>query len=330
MPFRRYGKKYSSFRRRSRYSRSAAASKIGRAWRIRKRRKTSLLARTALANRRAVKKLSKDVETKFLQNSIASVTNDWESGLACGGVTVDETGRWVDYQSPPVAGIYPNGSFACDMCVLQQGPEAQKRIGSWIQMKSLTLKYCITSDAKTPKTQFGVLLVLDRHPSQGGVDLTDLLSRPGNPALVGQINAIGMSFLDQDQFGKEGRFKILKHMKHTIGGFSKNMNGNSVPAIITVPTGTPPTVIGNVQRPAYTPAYPVPTVSGCPLTVNKTVTVKAPYKINYGDAAGTTPQNQTVLLMAYQYRDGPGAVSGQNGGARCNLQWRARFRFKDA
>ena len=117
---RRYGRKYSSFRRRSRYSRSAAASKISRAWRIRKRRKTSLLTRTALANRRAVKKLKSDIETKFAQNSIASVQNDWASGLACGGVTVDETGRWVDYQSPPVAGIHPNGSFACDMLVFSK------------------------------------------------------------------------------------------------------------------------------------------------------------------------------------------------------------------
>lgn len=327
---RRYGPKYSRRPRSFRYSRSAAASKISRAWRIRKRRKTSLLARTALSNRRRLKKLSKDVETKFAQNSIASVTNDWASGLACGGVTVDETGRWVDYQSPPVAGVYPNGSFACDMCVLQQGADNSKRIGAWIHMKSLTLKYCITSDRKTPKTMFGLLLVLDRHPAQGGVDLTDILMRPGNPALTGQINAIGMSFLNQDQFGKEGRFKILKHVKHAIGGYSTNVNSTTVPNIMTVPTGTSPDVIPNVTRAAYTPAYPVAAFKGCPLTVTRSVTLKAPYKINYGNSGGVTPQNQTIFLMAYQYRDGPLAVSGQAGGARCNLQWRARFRFKDS
>lgn len=326
---RRYGK----FRRRSRrsYGRAAhsAARSIGRAWRVRKRRKTSLLTRTALSNRRRIKKLSKDVETKFAQNSIASVNNDWESGLCCGGVTVDETGRWVDYQSPPVAGVYNNGSFACDMCVLQQGVEGYKRVGSWIQMKSLTLKYCITSDTKTPKTQFGLLLVLDRQPDTGGADLTDILARPGGPALNGQINAIGMSFLDQDQFGKEGRFKILKHVKHTIGGFSKSVNSTVVPAITTTLTGGG-AGYASVNRPAYVPGMPVATVSGCPLTINRTISLKAPYKINYGDTSGVTPQNQTVLLMAYQYRDGPGAQSGQAGGSRCNLQWRARFRFKDA
>lgn len=327
---RRYGKFRRSGRRSYGRSHHSAARSIARAWRVRKRRRSSLLTRTALSNRRRIKKLSRDVETKFAQNSIANSNNDWASGLCCGGMTPDETGQWVDYQQPPVGGVYPNGPFACDLCVLQQGVESYKRVGAWIQMKSLTLKYIITSDAKTPLTLFGLLLVHDSAPAQGGQALGEVLKRTGGAPLTSQANAMCMSFLNEDNFGKEGRYKILKHIKHRIGGYAKNVAGTTVPNIQTASAGTTPDVYGNVTRASYLPYMPASSQKGHPISVSRSVTIKTPYKINYGNESGVTPQNQTVFLMAYQCQLGPFSSPGQAAGSKCNIQWRGRFRYKDA
>lgn len=71
------------------YRKRRAASSIQRAWRARKRRKRgSLVARTALANRRAIKSIRKDVELKFANDAVASSRTNY-----CGQVM---TGRVVD------------------------------------------------------------------------------------------------------------------------------------------------------------------------------------------------------------------------------------------
>ena len=331
MPYRRHGKYKRSGRRSYGRAHHSAARSIARAWRVRKRRKSSLLTRTALSNRRRIKKLSRDVETKFVQNTIANVNNAWASGLCCGGVTPDETGQWVDYQQPPVGGLYPNGAFACDLLQLTQGVASDQRVGAWVQMKSLTLKYSITSDSKTPLTTFGVLLVHDSNPSQGGQSLGEVLERTGGVPLISQANAIGMAFLKESNFGKEGRFKILKHIKHKIGGYGKNVAGVTVPAIATAQAGGGTgTTYGNVTRPAYLPYNTASAMKGAPLAVHGSVTLRTPYKVNYGDAPSTFPKNQSIFLMAYQYMDGPFSQPGQTGGSKCYMQWRGRYRFKDA
>ena len=331
---RRYGKKYSSYRRSRRYGRrhAAAASSIARAWRIRKRRKTPLVSRTVLSNRRQIRKIKSSIETKVLDDTVASLANTFQSGLSCGGVNVDENGQYVDYTAAPgPTGLFPNGPFVCDlMSPLSQGSGNDERVGAWIAMKSLTLKYCITADTRTAKGFFGLLLVLDRQPTVGNASLRGVLQKTGAGPLTTQPNAIAMSFYDvPNTTDKDGRYKVLWHKKHAWSCLGLQRSQGPVPPIQTAAAGTTPDVYGNVTRATYTPSAYVSSSQGAPYMIYGSKTLKIPYKLNYGNDNSTQCENQTILLMAYQC--GSVADNACNpGGPRATLQFRGRFRFKDA
>lgn len=328
----RYGRKFSG--RSRRYGRRAAraASSISRAWRIRKRRKTPLVSRTVLSNRRQIRKIKSSIETKVLDDTLAATGNDFQSGLVCGGVTVDENGQYVEYTQPPgPGGLYPNGPFVCDLLSpLGQGAHNNQRIGAWIAMKSLTLKYCITADSRTAKGVFGLLLVLDRQPTVGNASLRGVLTKTGPAPLSTQPNAIAMAFYDVPNItAKDGRYKVLWHKKHCYSTLGLARSAGVVPPIATAAAGASPDVYGNTTRAGYTPQGYLGTSSGCPYMIYGTKTLKIPYKLNYGNDVSTQVENQTILLMAYQcgsIDDGPCNPNGP----RASLQYRARFRFKDA
>ena len=70
------------------------------------------------------------------------------------------------------------------------------------------------------------------------------------------------------------------------------------------------------------------TASGYPLQVFGSKTLTIPYKVNYGDNTSTQPENQTILLMAYQVGAGGYPVASR-GGSQAVLSYRARYRYKD-
>lgn len=325
---RRYGRKFSRFSRR-RYGRrhAAAASKIGRAWRIRRRRRTGLLTRTALSNRRQIRVIKKSIETKVLEGTVASLANQWQSGLCCNdGMVVSASGNWLDVQSPAP---YPTGTFACDLLAgLTQGPGAADRIGQWIQMKSLTLKYCLSADDRTKDSFYGIMLVLDRQPAVGGVTLSQVLKRQTAQPFSG--NDYMLAFQNLDNTGKDGRYKILYHKKHRLACQENMIGGVAVPPIQTVGIVAATNTWGDVSRATYTPQFPVTTASGGKNQIYGSITLKTPYKLNYGVRdVSTQTFNQTILLMAYQCNRFDGQTPS-NGGPQTTLQWNGRFRFKDA
>lgn len=323
---RRYGLKYSRSHRRYGRRHHASASKISRAWRVRKRRKTSLLARTALANRRAVKRLKTDVETKVLEANIAGAANQWQAGQICLGVTPDETGQWVDYGVTPAT----DGTLACDLLSpLSQGTGSNQRVGAWVQMKSLTIKYSITNDTRSPDVLFGILLVHDQQPSIGNASLSDVLARTGSGPVQNNVMSMSMAFQNLQKTGKDGRFKILWHKKHRLSAKANAYTDAQVPPIVTAAAGTAPSVYGNTTRAAYTHQNRTSIATGAAMTIYGSKTLKVPYKINYGTNSSSQPENQSILLMAYQLQN-TNQPAASAGGCRCVLQWRSRFRFKDA
>lgn len=324
---RRYGKFRRSGRRSYGRAHHAAARSISRAWRIRKRRKSSLLARTALANRRRIQRLSKDIETKVFDGTVASLSTQYQTGLANNdGVVVGADGRWLDIQSPSP---YPNGVFAVNLLGgLDTGAGANNRIGQWIHMRSLTLKYCLSADGRTADSWYGIMLVLDRQPTVAPTGLAQVLKRQTSQPFQG--NDYMLAFQNLDTTGKEGRFKILYHKKHRMAARDTTENGATVPPITTTAAGTTPDVYGDTNRMQYLALNSVGAMTGGRNTIYGSITLKTPYKIQYGvRLASTVPQNQTIRLYAYQVgRFDENAPSA--GGAQTELQWNGRFRFKDA
>lgn len=185
--------------------RQSAARTLQSAWRARKRRQRgSLLARTALANRKAIKRIKSDVELKFVNNCIATSrtnyigqilqntpvdnygmsqsTGDWVN--AGGGATALAAAKYcplimnpicvgqggTNVVTPPVPGtaIYPAGE--------------NTRVGNDIVMSHITFKITLVgSVAQTnggnyanivQKQKVTAVLLLDREPAKQAASLT--------------------------------------------------------------------------------------------------------------------------------------------------------------
>lgn len=309
---RRYGLKFS--RRSRRYGRRhhAAASSISRAWRVRKRRRTGLISRTALSNRRQIRRLNRAVETKVLQANQATQALQF-AGQFNDSIQVDNTGQ-------DVAAAIP---FAGDLLYCSQGTGQDQRIGAWIQLKSLTMHYCISCVGPTPDATFELFVVLDRDPLQGAsltgsAGVLQLESAQPPPS-----NKLSLAFQNLGETGgKHNRFKILARKRHRLTNFVNV--GTSVPPISTAAAGGQGTTYGNVTRATYTPPAVSQMAKQYPQYVHGSINLKLAHKINYGPDSSVQPSNQTLRIMAYQ------ANPAQLGNPRCVLQYYTRVRFKDA
>ncbi len=302
MPFRRRTRR----RRYSIKSRAHAASTISKAWKRRRRSKTGLVSRTAQANRRAVKRIQKSVETKLIQDTQATPANQF-SGQYSDNVNVDNRGVDAGSALP---------FFADLLSGLAQGTGTQERVGAWIQLTSVTVKYWLAGINGCP-AHYTLFLVHDKTPSQQG-NIADLLDFPGAAPII--QNAYDMAFQNMSNVGKDGRFKILWKKVHKLSDSSSwnNVDG-PVPAITQAPSGT-------VMRPAYGPVRTWQQQDKMyPSYLTGSVTLKLPYKINYGMAnASVQPFNQTLRLMALCTAP-PGLPQPD-----VRMGFYTRVRFKDA
>jgi len=310
MPYRRHGK-FSSRRRSGR--RSGAATSISRAWRSRKRRRTSLVSRTAQSNRRQIRRLNKAVETKVLQAEQATPAQQF-AGQWSDRVQVDETGQEVGAAIP----------FAGDLLYCAQGVGQDQRIGAWIQLKSMTMHYCITTPSNLPTDDcwYELFVVLDREPLLGasltgaaGVLSLETGAPPPN-------NKLSLAFQNLGTTGTANRFKILSRKKHRLS--SAHASAQTVPAITTVGIQGPPVTYGNVTRPAYDRYAFSQHPRSYPQYINGSINLKLSHKINYGPDVSVQPSNQTIRVFAFQCN--PAGITLP----QCRLQYYTRVRFKDA
>lgn len=299
MPYRR------NFRRNPR--RSRAASKIGRAWRNRKRRKTGLVARTALSNRRQIRQMNKSVETKVLQDTQAIPAQQF-SGQYADSISVDNTGQEVGAAIP----------FAGDLLHCNQGSGNDERVGQWIQLKSLTMHYCIYAPPATPTQDawYELFVVLDRSPTLGA----SLTGAEGvlwlSSAAPAPNNKLALAFQNLAETGKKGRFKILARKRHRLSNYVNV--AIAVPPILTAVNGT------SSNRDTYMNQTAGQTPKSYPEYVQGSINLKLSHKINYGPDVSVQPTNQTIRVMAFQCN--PAGLAQP----RCVLQYYTRIRYKDA
>lgn len=310
----RYGKyaRRKSYRSR-RFTRAGAASSIARAWRAKKRRRTGLTQRTVLANRRQIRQIKKATETKVMQ-AVQAVSGQQFNGQFADNIVVDDMGQETVANLP----------FAGDLIACRQGTRDDERVGNWIQLKSMTMHYCISCpvNAAIPDCHFELFVVLDREPSLGA-------SLTGNATGLLQLesaqpqpnNWLSLAFQSlKTTGGKEGRYKILARKKHRLSNTS--LEAVTVPQIAT--SAAPGGGFTNVTRAAYSFGVATSRGKAYPSYVNGSINLKLAHKINFGSDVSSQAENQTLRIFAFQCAP-PSYTQPQ-----CRLQYYTRLRYKDA
>lgn len=299
---RRYG------RRRGR--KSGGTRNLAKTLRNRGKSKVGLNTRVTLANRQQIRKIQKSIDTIMVDTEQALVANNFD-GQYNDNINLDKDGVEV--------------SAAIPFCPSLLYIPRDKRDGSWIQMKSMTMKYCVTAGARSGQYQrIYMMLVLDTH---GGADTGgDLASVLALTTAVGPPdNRYALAFQNLSNTGKEGRFKILWRQTHTV---------SAAYTPVMVPQTTAP--IPASPAPVAQASYTMNLASGkaYPNRAYGSVTIKRPYKFNYGQDppppavpnVNGNPENQTIRLYAWTE-----APEGYQGAAQdLQLQYYTRFRYKDA
>lgn len=215
------------------YKRYRSARTIQRGWRARKRRRTGgLVARTALSNRRQIKKINRSIETKMIELVNGTLGNQY-SGQYVVRVPVDDTG--FDSTGYPLA-IKPYRG-------VEEGTEADERTGDWVKAKSLTYKiyFQAVTGLLAETNHIGCYIVLDRDPLNPVVpNLCGMV--PGTldagSVLGGNSQHMWMRFQNMATCGKTQRFKVLKHIRRhvqTTQNGSINQPSTSVTGTLKLP-----------------------------------------------------------------------------------------------
>lgn len=131
------------------FRRRAAAQTLQRAWRNRaRRRRGGLVARTALANRKSIRRINRKIETKYATKHVCAAENNYTgqllvaSGVDCMGMPNQLSG--LVGNNPNVPGT-PNATWSSNSLVmrpicLNQGDGEGERQGEYIQMTWLNIK----------------------------------------------------------------------------------------------------------------------------------------------------------------------------------------------
>lgn len=282
---------------------------LAKTLRARQRKKVGLNTRVTLANRNQIRKIKKSITTKVKDNTQATAANNFngqfEDLIEINNLGQTNAGGTLVNWSPSLLTLATNTPVDRD--------------DQWVQMKSLTMKYCWSAnDPRQVYQKIHLFLVLDNEGASaetgndGPVALSDLLTRTGVAPYP--ANAYANAFQNLATTGLKGRFKILWKKTH-ICSTATMKDTTQVPAIVTAaPSDT--------TRAAYTNAEQV--CKRYPPRVYGSVTIKRPYKLNYGtQGLNSGPVNQTIRLFAFTE-----SIFGANG-ANGDLQYYCRFRYKD-
>lgn len=321
----------SSRRRRSRSSRyTKSATSIAALWRgYRARKKGGLVTRTALSNRKAIKKLKNAPEVKYLTSGVCQESNNWTGQTLvaypdCVGFNNQLNG--ISNIDPNNAGTAPN-SFNFKPIVMRplycfQGDGEGQRIAEYIQMKWINIKGSVTSfacesngvapngtnyNSRAMKQTVRLIVVLDKSPRFW--DPTVATFQPdSNPGYVYDMKNLTSNYgptpitnIDSNMFLRSGP----KAPFGSIGADStcdpwstsywendyvqSSKYKNKRFKVLKVLTL-------KTQQPSVASANPGGTA--LPSRRDFSCTLKLPYKFQYRDANKRLPVNQEILIFA--------------------------------
>ena len=192
--------------RRGRGRRTRAAGSIQRAWRVRRRRKTGLVSRTVLANRKRLQQVSRTPEIKSKDDHSANAAQlpvPW-----CGQyfrLTANLNGQTTA----------PTTNAVVNPLYLAQGDLASQRVGDWVTMRSLTYKIQVDRESGATAANFnrvGCIIVLDKDPTGPTPNLNGFVANDSGTLMDGQSLQAYLKFPKKETcVGKEARYKILRH-----------------------------------------------------------------------------------------------------------------------
>lgn len=197
-----------NFRRRYRGRKSAHhhASTIQRAWRRRRRKKTGLVSRTVLANRKTIAKLNRRPEIKVIDRIQATPTGQGAPWIGqYFRLTANRDGQTT----------LPTTDAVVQPLYCTQGSGDFQRVGDWVTLRSLTYKVQVNAETGATAANFnrvGMILVLDREPTAPAPNLNGVVTNDTGTLLDGQSLEAYLKYPKKENcIGKEARYKILKH-----------------------------------------------------------------------------------------------------------------------
>lgn len=212
---------HSKHRHRGR-ARRHASGVIGRAWRNRARRRAGgLVARTALANRRQIKRINSNIETKVIQSVEATLANRF-GGQYLSNNSVGNLGTFLSIAGTPNAVVRPFSGMG-------NGDLQSQRTGSVVNVKSLTYRIMWTT-ATAVASRVGCLVVLDRMPTDDPPELTGVITADG-VITDGAASEPYLRYQNMNTCAGPGcRFKVLKHLKGQVS--SSTLSTPSNPTLV--------------------------------------------------------------------------------------------------
>lgn len=313
MPYRRRPSRWAHVRKR----RGRAASTLQSAWRQRNRkRKGGLVARTAVANRRAIKQIKSEIEVKEANGHLAPVGAQFSSGQGnTTAVLVDQLGTMTN-MTPPIP-----DTFACNLISLDGGVGANEMIGKQIVMKSLAVKCQVQSDTRSAACTYHLYLIHDTEPQAAPLNLNgEILSLPAIGAPPAPFG-LSLAFRNKSNVGKGKRVRILDHKVVHLSSCGYIQVGQTVPVMTQVASGS-------IMRAAYPEYNHNSNCTNGRSSAEVTLFSKAPFKFEFAaNAAAQLPVNQTIYLYAYQH--GLGGMTSLANQPNSTLFFRANLRFTD-
>lgn len=214
---RRYYLKSSKRHTRAYRRHTSAANKIKRAW----KRRRGNVARLAVGNRRAIKQINRNIETKVIQSVQCSIANRF-GGQFLSNASVGNLGTFLSMAGTPNAICRPFSGMG-------NGDLQSQRTGSVVNVKSLTCRIMWTT-ATAVASRVGCMVVLDRMPTDDPPTLTGLITADGT-ITDGAATEPYLRFQNMNTCAGPGcRFKVLKHLKGQVS--SSTLNTPSNPTLV--------------------------------------------------------------------------------------------------
>lgn len=332
-----YARKYKRTARGRRFFRRREATQtIQRAWRRRQRRRRGgLVARTALANRKSIKRINRKIETKYVTSQICRTENNYTgqqlylTGVDAAGMANQLVG--VDPQNPTSGTPNPtwNSESVCmrPICVAN-GIGEQQRIGEDIHMAWLNIKGFVSSfpaecngvnphttvdwSEKPQAQRVRMVVVLDTQPIPWKTNAV-----PGTPGTYQKSKNPGYLYnnfgvmTNYPSFNAGYESKNLEYLRGgakapfgSMGGdtsvdfWSQSYYENNYVQSTHGNKDARFKVLKTLNLEIGQPSQGTwARVPNLPSRRNFSVTIKAPYRFHFKDNDSTTPCNQEILIF---------------------------------
>ena len=324
MPYARKYKRSTAGRRF--FRRRAAASTIQRGWRSRMRRaRGGLVARTALANRKSIKRINRKIETKYVSSNVCAATNNYTGQLLntdvdCLGMPNQLAGvNLLEPNTPGTINPVWSSNVVCmrPICI-ENGIGEQQRIGEDIQMTWLNIKGTVSAYPSTlngtsnnatnwagraAKQKVRITVVLDTAPVgfkkavppayqpkyQPGYCYNlggALATYPALPATLTKPNKEYLRGLAKQPFGSMAA-------DASVDPWSQSYFENN---FVQSRHGNKSARFKVLKTLVLTVDQPISSQSGTGRK-NFSMTIKAPYRFHFPDNTSLTPDNHEILVF---------------------------------